>query len=62
MRGPHRRDAECLALESVAAEPKVDRETVLGAVKQNALALESVAAELKADCVAVQGSGRPFPA
>ena len=49
MRGPHRRDAECLALESAAAEPKVDRETVLGAVRQNALALESAAAELKGD-------------
>ena len=46
----------------LAAELKEDREIVLEAVKQNALALESVAAELKADCVAVQGSGRPFPA
>ena len=48
MRGPHRRDAKCLALESAAAELKGDREIVveaveqLEAVKQNALAAPAV--------------------
>ena len=48
MRGPHRRDAKCLALESAAAELKEVREIVLKAVeqleavKQSALAAPAV--------------------